>query len=290
MNPPMVVGVDNGGTWIRMIGLDARGRQVWSLKKPSPTISNLPFFLKKHLKRFRGRLERLAIGSRAVWAPGKRKSVRRAMRGIAKHIEVMSDVEAAWVSAFGMGNAQRATRHSRARIAHLALRDTGVVVISGTGSIAYGRTSDGKFARAGGLGPRIGDEGSGFWIGKEWLRRIEGARERGSTGARDVKRIAALAPQVILKAKSANPLAQQIVQEAQSHLADLVREVAAKLHWKRNIRLSVSGSVLRNKWFLRGFLHQVKRQGIPFRFTSSMENVAYSLADQAAKGGAWRII
>jgi len=41
----------------------------------------------------------------------------------------------------------------------------GVVVIAGTGSIAYGENSLGQTARAGGWGWRLGDEGSGYTIG-----------------------------------------------------------------------------------------------------------------------------
>src|SRR5216684_7468778 len=43
----------------------------------------------------------------------------------------------------------------------------GVLVIAGTGSIAFGRNQSGESARAGGWGPIVSDEGSGFWIGKE---------------------------------------------------------------------------------------------------------------------------
>jgi N-acetylglucosamine kinase len=45
----------------------------------------------------------------------------------------------------------------------------GVVVISGTGSIAYGENGKGKTARAGGWGWRLGDEGSGYDIGHRAL-------------------------------------------------------------------------------------------------------------------------
>jgi N-acetylglucosamine kinase-like BadF-type ATPase len=41
----------------------------------------------------------------------------------------------------------------------------GVVVIAGTGSIAYGENEAGEHARAGGWGWRLGDEGSGYTIG-----------------------------------------------------------------------------------------------------------------------------
>jgi N-acetylglucosamine kinase len=45
----------------------------------------------------------------------------------------------------------------------------GVVVISGTGSIAYGENERGETARAGGWGWRLGDEGSGYQIGNKAL-------------------------------------------------------------------------------------------------------------------------
>lgn len=46
----------------------------------------------------------------------------------------------------------------------------GVVLIAGTGSVAYGRNVNGDEERAGGWGYLIGDEGSAFWIGTEGLQ------------------------------------------------------------------------------------------------------------------------
>jgi N-acetylglucosamine kinase-like BadF-type ATPase len=48
----------------------------------------------------------------------------------------------------------------------------GIVVIAGTGSIAYGRNAAGEAARAGGWGYVLGDEGSGYWIGRLALRAV----------------------------------------------------------------------------------------------------------------------
>jgi N-acetylglucosamine kinase len=47
-----------------------------------------------------------------------------------------------------------------------------IVLISGTGSIAYGRDSQGRAARAGGWGYVLGDEGSGYWLGRNALRAV----------------------------------------------------------------------------------------------------------------------
>ena len=48
----------------------------------------------------------------------------------------------------------------------------GVVIIAGTGSIAYGRNANGEAARAGGWGFVLGDEGSGYWIGRSAIRAV----------------------------------------------------------------------------------------------------------------------
>ncbi|HET7217563.1 MAG TPA: BadF/BadG/BcrA/BcrD ATPase family protein [Vicinamibacterales bacterium] len=58
----------------------------------------------------------------------------------------------------------------------------GVVIISGTGSIAYGRNSRNEGARAGGWGHVLGDEGSGYWIGRAALRAV--LREADRRGPR----------------------------------------------------------------------------------------------------------
>jgi len=48
----------------------------------------------------------------------------------------------------------------------------GVVLVAGTGSIAYGRNAQNQSARAGGWGYVLGDEGSGYWIGRAALRGV----------------------------------------------------------------------------------------------------------------------
>lgn len=47
---------------------------------------------------------------------------------------------------------------------------TGVAVIAGTGSAAWGKNAEGGEARAGGWGYLLGDEGSGYWLGREAVR------------------------------------------------------------------------------------------------------------------------
>jgi len=229
MAAPTSIGVDNGGTWIRMVGLNSKGRCVWTFKKRSPTVDKLPHFLKKHLHRFKDQLNGLAVGSRGVWKPSKRRTVKRALHGVAKNIVVMSDVEAAWMAAFGKNK-------------------EGIVVISGTGSIAYGQKKDGTIARAGGFGPEKGDEGSGYWIGKEWLQRTGRVKDL----RKSVRNIASIAPKVLARAKRKDPIALGIIREAQDELATLVGNLAHRLRIKR-VSVSCTGSVFADSWFQSGF-------------------------------------
>ncbi len=48
---------------------------------------------------------------------------------------------------------------------------TGIAVIAGTGSVAWGVRADGREARSGGWGYLLGDEGSGYWVAREAVRR-----------------------------------------------------------------------------------------------------------------------
>lgn len=47
-----------------------------------------------------------------------------------------------------------------------------VVIVAGTGSIAYGRDATARAARSGGWGYVLGDEGGGFWIGRAALNAV----------------------------------------------------------------------------------------------------------------------
>ena len=74
-------------------------------------------------------------------------------------IEVVGDMEIALEAAFGEG--------------------PGVIVIAGTGSIAYGRDAQGRTARAGGWGFAVSDEGSAHWIGRAAAANLFRAIDNG---------------------------------------------------------------------------------------------------------------
>jgi len=62
--------------------------------------------------------------------------------------------------------------------------DAGVALVAGTGSVAYGRSPDGREAQRGGWGWMLGDDGSGVWITREAAREVTArADDRRPPGA-----------------------------------------------------------------------------------------------------------
>jgi glucosamine kinase len=59
--------------------------------------------------------------------------------------------------------------------------EAGIVLIAGTGAVAYGRTVDGREARAGGWGPLLGDEGSATWCVREAAREVMRRADAGES-------------------------------------------------------------------------------------------------------------
>ncbi|MDP2856990.1 MAG: BadF/BadG/BcrA/BcrD ATPase family protein, partial [Bacillota bacterium] len=123
----------------------------------------------------------------------------------------------------------------------------GVVVIAGGGSVAWGRTTDGTEATAGGYGHILGDEGSAYEIGRQAIvaaLRASQHRTPATALTREVlahfavdnvwdarllvysgddprKQLSALAPRVSSAAETGDGVAQQIVLRAGSELASM---------------------------------------------------------------------
>ena len=131
----------------------------------------------------------------------------------------------------------------------------GVAVLSGSGSIALARSDDGREGRAGGWGYLLGDEGSGYWLGREalaaYLRALERREAAGAlaelvaseintrsvpetiawlyAGNQQVVRVAALAPLVTQAAARGDPVAVGTMRRAGQALADLVAAAARRV-------------------------------------------------------------
>jgi glucosamine kinase len=151
----------------------------------------------------------------------------------------------------------------------------GLIVISGTGSIAFGRNDQGVTARAGGWGPIISDEGSGNWIGRMAASRAMRAWDAGRNSVLLDKIMAAwrvrtreemvavvnagpgpdfsaLVPHVAEAAQRGDPAAMTILKDAGQELAALAGSVLWKL-WRDapNITVRIAGGVLQNHALVR---------------------------------------
>jgi N-acetylglucosamine kinase-like BadF-type ATPase len=131
--------------------------------------------------------------------------------------------------------------------------EAGIALISGTGSVAYGRDGSGREARAGGWGWLVGDDGSGAWLAREAAREVmlrsdsgeplgrlgdamlAAAGARGATdligrlNALNEPREWAAVAGVVFEAASHDAGAALLVERTASALADLVGLVRRQL-------------------------------------------------------------
>lgn len=243
------VGCDLGGTTLRVLARDAAGR-TRRLRRGAVAVRALPTIVRAALRRWRLRPDQvgaLVVASRGVWTPAERRAAAAALRGFARRVRVISDVEAARDGALGAA--------------------PGILLLAGTGSIALGRDRRGRLARAGGLGPLLGDEGSAFWIGRAWLpvaRRRAGALALRRLALRPdaVARVAALAPAALRAARRGHPIARAIVAGAQAALAELVADLAARLRLRPPIAVSWAGGLLADARFRAGVWRAAREAGL----------------------------
>jgi len=134
----------------------------------------------------------------------------------------------------------------------------GILQIAGTGSNTIGRAPDGLQESAGGWSSRLGDEGSGYWIGLHSVRRALRAYDRseptrilekvgeiwGTPDLDDLVNVgdgtpgpdfAALAPAIYELAEAGDAVALGVLHQASADLVEFVLLVREKLHRKHKI-------------------------------------------------------
>ncbi len=169
-----------------------------------------------------------------------------------------------------------------------AVGECGAVLIAGTGSICIGRSAAGALRRAGGLGYLIGDEGSGYWIGREMLaaaaKALDGRAPQTALtssvlqalGCRDLKELMATAyggaldkAGIASLAELLGPLAQQkdaaalsIARAASRELSRLAEAVIAPLMLDSG-SLALAGGLLSEGSLLRSMTERSLTKRFP---------------------------
>lgn len=166
----------------------------------------------------------------------------------------------------------------------------GILQIAGTGSNTIGRAPDGSRECAGGWSSRLGDEGSGYWIGLHSIRRALNAYDRDQPskvletvgkiwGTKTIDELvnvgdstpgpdfAALAPAINELAEEGDPVALGVMKQAAADLSEFVLLVRSKLRSKHNLTEEVPlawiGSIIGKSRIVREGFYAGLRAGAP---------------------------
>lgn len=243
---PLVVGIDGGGSKTLIASADRNG-QLIELRRgrgTSPLESPGWRTALAELAQPFGGASGLAGVAAALPAYGEVEAASAAQEQAIGELfgaapqRVLNDVDGAHIGAFAGGS--------------------GILILAGTGSMAWARDAAGGSHRTGGWGDVIGDEGSGYWIGKRVLgavaKAIDGRGEAtglvagvfdrlglrrddqmnqllGWASGLDEPRmqIAVLAPVALELAAGGDPVARAIVDAAADELALHIRTIERQL-------------------------------------------------------------
>jgi glucosamine kinase len=199
----------------------------------------------------------LYVGAAGAGREPERDELRKALRteNLATTVVVATDIEIALAAAFDEG--------------------PGIVVSAGTGSVAVGRDRAGKRHRIGGYGWQMGDEGSGYAIGRAALGAVSRAADgrsprtalservlaasrsesfealvRWAAGASPAE-VAALAPHVLDVAAHGDPLAQGIADYAARELTQLAICLLPMMDLQPPVGVAITGGLLSSDGPLR---------------------------------------
>lgn len=280
----IVVGVDGGGSKTRVMVGTADGEELASLEGPGSAISlagpaHSAVVIADLVARALGEIAQPgAVFPRVLYCgvsgTGREESARALHaaldeKELAEEVVIDSDGLVAYYDAF----------EDRA----------GILLVAGTGSIAYGRSPSGTLVRCGGWGPTFGDEGGGSWIGRRALSIVAASSDGRepptallfpilvATGCEDVQDLiqwaaaadarafASLVPAILTTAGAGDPRASALVTLAAEELVLHVRALARQLFGDERAAVSValSGGLMERGSILRKRLEQRLKSAVP---------------------------
>ncbi len=275
-----VLGIDAGATKTECLLADGKGVVLGKARGPGGNFQlydedEVEFVLEdlttQVLAGYRGPVDTLCVGMAGAGRERDFRAMQRILRRIGRARENLVTHDALIALVAGAGE------------------QYGVVLIVGTGATAYGVNRKGVTARAGGWGPLLGDEGSGYWMGLRALRAIVRAHDGrakptllkesvlGRLGIDDTEslvhriyrefargEIAALAPLVQQAADVGDEAAQAIVDDAIREFMRSVESVIGQLEIAgENFRLVLSGGLWKGVPVLRQDFERVAKKSLP---------------------------
>jgi glucosamine kinase len=258
----LFAGIDGGGTKTTLVLADGAGRErarrvgpagLVDPRDPAATAAMLAELVRGALADagLAARPAALVAGLAGVGNERERGQVERALaaEGVAVRVSIVTDGAIALDGALGGG--------------------AGILMIAGTGSVAYARGEDGRVERCGGWGMVVGDEGSAWSIGRgglaaalraadgrgpvtrllpRFLELLEVEDERGIppwAGRAEKADVAALAVHVVRAAEEGDAVALRVVDREARELASHAVALARRLEpWSGVIPVAFHGGVL----------------------------------------------
>ncbi len=296
-----VIGMDGGGTKTTAAIMDGKGVLIDTLlggsinyngaRKEKVDANILSIFRMVKDRGFEPKAcKAICIGAAGISNPNVREFLLEITRsaGYTCDLMVVGDEETAFAGALD--------------------QSAGIILISGTGSICYGRDKSGTVYRSGGFGHLIDDVGSGYAIGRDILASVVQAFDKRSEPTlftqlvfeylkigsineliayvyhpdRSKKDIAALSILIENAYNRGDPKALQIIRKSAEDLIGLVTPVIRQM--KGNADLAATGSVLfGNKDIYQEFKNGMKRVHPLVTVIKPRQNAAYGAAMLALK-------
>ncbi len=285
------IGMDGGGTKTHAVIMDQNGSvcgehfagpsnfQIISVEKAAETIYTLIVLCCESVGCTVKDIAGVACGLAGAGRTGDQKRMANGLKAYAlrkgtslKNVIVESDARAALEGAFHGG--------------------AGIILIAGTGSIAFGKDRKGNVHRVGGWGRMLGDEGSGYFVGRLGLtavtRDIDGrgertrltgliAKELGLTDQTEIINavykngfdIATVAPLVLKAAEKKDAVCRAIVENAVIELSWHILVAAEKITGtskkkvKEKVHVSFIGGLIANDTIIARLLKKYLAQNFP---------------------------
>ena len=268
-----ILGIDSGATSSEVLITDYRGKEFFRKIYPpvnynllgfKKTTERLMLIITKSLQRYNNDICCIVIGLSGAREEKDRKIISEAIiqKTGFRNVYVYPDTAIAFASEFEHGQ-----------------KNCGIL-IAGTGSVLYYLDSHGQINRAGGWGRIIGDEGSGYWIGREALKRItmyydgigedtmlvKFLKKKYKLGKDSVIQavyhdsfdISQIAKTVFYCADKGDKVSTNIIKEAAVKIAEHFR-----IFKKRKYTIALCGSLFTQQYLLEKYLRKITKLKYP---------------------------